>query len=135
MASGRRKRRAAFLAVLSGSILMAGHFSSVNRWEDVLGVMGDFVGTGALVRVGFWVLLALASLGGLAVILGGLLILNDRLLLAKTLILLGTGFGLISFLLILALVVYRGNLPVTGNSLILLAALGLSIVARIEARG
>lgn len=128
-------RQAAFLALLSGALLMAGHFSGAPYWRDLLLAVARFVEVGPLLRALFFTILAVASFGGAVVILGGLLILEGRLLTAKLLILLGTGFGLLSFVFGLALLLLRGDLPVAGNSGVVLVGVGLSVAARLRARG
>ncbi len=130
----RKRRHASFLAVLSGSMLMAGHFSGASRWRDVIGWISDFIEVSPILRLTFLAIISISSLGGAAVILGGLLIFENRTLLGRLLILLGTGFGVVSFLLVLGLLAFRGNLPVAGSSLFVLIGIGLSIVARVRAK-
>ncbi len=130
----RNLRQGAFLAFLSGTLLMAGHFSGAPYWRDLLEAVARFVEVTPLLRALFLAVLAVASLGGLAVVAGGLLILEKRLLPAKILILLGTGFGLLSFVAGLVLLVLRGDLPVAGHPVVVLVGVGLSVVARFRAR-
>ncbi len=130
----RVKRQASFLAVISGSLLLAGHFSGASRWEAIVGVLGQFVEITLPLQIAFLVIIAVSSLGGAIVILGGLLILEDRTRLAKLLILLGTGFGIISFFLVLGLAAFRGDLPVASTPLVVVVGIGLSIAARLLAK-
>lgn len=127
-------QQGAFLAFLSGTLLMAGHFSGAPYWLDLLEAVARFVEVTPLLRVLFLAILAVASLGGLAVVAGGLLILEERLLWAKLLILLGTGFGLLSFAFALVLLILRGDLPVIGHPVVSIVGVGLSVAARLRAR-
>jgi hypothetical protein len=131
---GRSRRRAAFLAVLSGSILLAGHFSAATRWRSFIDVIEGFVEVTPALRVLFLAVILIASAGGATVILGGLLIIEGRILLARLLILLGTGFGLFSFLLALILAGYRGDLGASSRAVAVLSGIGLSVLARYLAR-
>ncbi|MCJ2519782.1 MAG: hypothetical protein LN412_02390 [Candidatus Thermoplasmatota archaeon] len=126
----RVKRKASLLALLSGSLLLAGHFSGAARWSIVIGIVSSFVTVTPLLRFLFLAIIWISSLGGAAVILGGLLVLEERILLAKLLILLGTGFGIVSFVIVLVLAIYRGDLPVASGPFVVMAGIGLSIAAR-----
>ncbi len=131
----RRRKTAAFLAILAGTLLQAGHFSAVTHWLDFIELVTRFIPMNPLLRGVFTVVILIASLGGIAVILGGLLILWRRALVARLLILFGTGFGLVSFLVTVMLVIYRGDLPVLGSNLLIVLAVGLSVAARWLLRG
>ncbi len=126
----RRRRRAAFLAILAGALLEAGHFNAVTHWLDFIELITRFIPMNPLLRGVFMVIILIASLGGIAVILGGLLILWRHALPARLLILFGTGFGLISFFVTIMLVIYRGDLPVLGSNVLIVLAVGMSVAAR-----
>ncbi|MFQ5837520.1 MAG: hypothetical protein ACE5HJ_01890 [Thermoplasmata archaeon] len=131
---GPKGRRASFLAVLSGSLLLAGHFSGASRWQAVIDTISGFIEVTLFLRYLFLAIIVIASAGGASVILGGLMILEGRVLLARLLILLGTGFGLVSFLMVLSLAVIGGDLPMAGGTVVVLIGIGLSILARFHAR-
>ncbi len=132
--ANKRMRQASFLAILSGALLLAGHISGAVYWRELLQGLARFIQVGPLLHWVFVSIVAVASLGGAIVVLGGLLILEGRPLTARVLILLGTGFGIISFLLALTLMLIRGDLPVAGNPVVVMVAIGLSVAARLRAR-
>lgn len=131
----RRREGAGFLALVSGALLLAGHFSGAAQWEALLALLDRFVDLTPPVRLLFLAVLAVASLGGVAVLAGGVLILEERLLLGRLLILLGTGVGLLSFLLFLGPALLEGSLLALGSSGVVAVGIGLSIAARWRARG
>lgn len=130
----RRRRQAAFLAVLSGVLLLAGHFSGAAQWEQMLRTAARFVPVTLPVRLLFLAVLFVASVGGGLVVTAALLILQGRLLLGRLLILLGTGFGIVSFLYVLAVAIVEGDLLQTRNSVVVAVGVGLSVAARLRAR-
>ncbi len=130
----RRRRSAALLSILAGALLAAGHFSGAPHWVSFLELVARFIPMNLVLRGVFVAVLVVASFGGIAVILGGLLILGRRDLLAKLLILLGTGFGLVSFVVAISLAVYRGDLPVYGGNALIVIAIGMSVAARVILR-
>ena len=82
------------------------------------------------VQIAFIVLVLVASLGGIAVIVGGLLIDKGKVGAGKLLITLGTGLGLIGLLVSLAVAVKEESLTVGGFLSVGAIGVILSIVAR-----
>lgn len=130
----QRRRWAALLAVLAGTLLAAGHFSAASYWISFVELVARFVPMNLVLRVVFLAVVVVAAFGGFAVIFGGLLILGRRDLSAKLLILLGTGFGLVSFAVAISLAIYRGDLPVQGSNVLIIIAIGMSVAARVMLR-
>lgn len=130
----RRGRWAALLTILAGTLLAAGHFSAASHWMSFVELVGRFVPMNLVLRGVFLTILVVASFGGLVVILAGLLILAGRDISAKLLILLGTGFGLVSFIVALSLAIYRGDLPVQGSNALIVVAIGMTVAARVMLR-
>ncbi|MEX2722111.1 MAG: hypothetical protein Q6362_011975 [Candidatus Wukongarchaeota archaeon] len=94
-------QKAVSLAFLSGILfLLTTLYASTEMWEEVTEWLSDEYPDYEDVFKGFLlVILFLASLGGITIILGGILIGKERLSLGKFLIAIGAGFGLISVIL------------------------------------
>lgn len=85
------------LAVAGGVLLLITGITGVATWHKISGfisttVLGDYL-PGNL----FPILILIASLGGIVVIIGGLLIRKDKIRIGKLLITIGVGMGLIGF--------------------------------------
>lgn len=131
----RRNDEAAVLAAIAGALLLVVGYSGargVHRFFSLLlGFLGD---RPLLLLVVAYIFVAIASLGGIAVLVGAYLIHADRVRTGRLLILLGSGAGLLSLVLFLI-----GNLRREEFSYVLEvlpAVLGVSvgIVARFRAR-
>jgi hypothetical protein len=102
---------AAVLAIFAGMLLIVGNVAgSTGLVGMALGfLIGNLSGPVSVVlAVVLTVLEYIASLGGVAVIIGGILIYRGRRWLGTFVIMLGSGMGLIGFLLIVASVAIQG---------------------------
>ncbi len=114
-------------------MLIAG-ISGAASWDRVLDFVQRRLGGEGGLRIVAYLLVAIASLGGLLVILATILVSNDRVRSGRALIWLGTGFGLIGLALFMLVHLERQELPFASG--IGLGAIGviLSIVARFKSK-
>ncbi len=135
-------KSATILAVVAGILLIIGNVSGSS---GILGIALEFVmpySSGHVADMLAIVLQALnyiASLGGIAVIVGGLLIYKDRKWIGKFIVRLGAGMGLIGFLLLLVSVIIQGWTSAVAFALLISQSTGwigiiLAITATIMAR-
>jgi len=119
------------IAVLAGVLLLVAGVSGVATWETIKDFVTTHIIDDIIVQMLFVVLIFIASLGGIAVIIGGLLIGKDKVGTGKFLIGLGAGLGIIG--LIFSIVVAFIEESFTVSSFLSVGAIGLllSIVARI----
>jgi hypothetical protein len=104
-ASSAESRRTAFLLALVGGVclIMAGVSGGVGIYALALTeIVALYPQLAGIVAIVLPILSAIASLGGVAVILGGILILGVRLTTGKFLIMLGAGFGIFGIVIGLA---------------------------------
>ncbi|MGQ0797347.1 MAG: hypothetical protein ACT4OI_05745 [Methanobacteriota archaeon] len=131
----RRNDEAAVLAAIAGGLLLLVGYSGargVHRFVSLLfGFLGD---RPLLLLVLAYVLVAIASLGGIAVLLGAYLIHADRVRTGRLLILLGSGAGLISLILFLVGILRREAFDLLLEVLPALLGVSLGIVARFRAK-
>jgi hypothetical protein len=123
---------AMYAAIIGGVCLLLAGITGYAAWSGIRDIVTEYISDDAIVHEAFYYILIIAGLGGLAVILGGLLIGSDKVGIGKFLITLGAGMGLIGF--IIALVIWWqdgfGSLAVGGGTIIGLVGIILSIAAR-----
>ncbi|MCJ2554748.1 MAG: hypothetical protein LN410_00880 [Candidatus Thermoplasmatota archaeon] len=131
MTASRRVRGAGVWAILGGILLEVGHFSAVGFWESILSLLASLLPAAtALIRaLGLFVLL-IASLGGLAAIVAGILFLRDHTRTGRLLIGFAVGFSLLSVLIYLITSILGRNATLSGNTLVVVVGLFLAIYAR-----
>lgn len=125
-----KKSQAMIIAIIAGVLLFISGISGATTWETIKDfVTSQFQGN-EILEIVFVILIFIASLGGIAVIFGGLLIGKDKIKTGKFLIMLGAGMALIG-LLISMIIAFAQN-SFTIGSLFSLGTIGiiLSIVAR-----
>ena len=117
-------------AIIAGILLLIAGVSGIATWVTVKGFVTAHIIDNYIVQLIFALLIFIASLGGIAVIAGGLLIGKNRVGTGKFLISLGAGMGLIG--LIFSIIVAYSEGDFTISSLFSVGAIGLilSIIAR-----
>jgi hypothetical protein len=107
---------AGVIAIIGGIFLfISGTAGMVDFLESLQDIINEFMGeTNETIEMVFWILIFIAFLGGIAVIIGGYLILKDFPIAGKILIILGTSMGIIGLIINLISAIYRGE---TGNFL------------------
>jgi len=132
MASKNSKAMA--IAIIAGILLLISGVSGLATWETIK----DFVTTNIIdntfVQIIFTILIFIASLGGISVIAGGLLIGKNKIGTGKLLISLGAGLGLIGLIFSIIVAYTEGNLTLGSFFSIGVIGLILSIVARAVAK-
>jgi hypothetical protein len=108
-----RRRRAAWLAVASGVLLvLAGASGSARLWELLLAYAAQlFPDAAPLAQALALILAALASLGGFTVILGASALFHGRRLLGRFLVGLGAGASVLGLLVTVAIAASQGRDP------------------------
>ena len=128
-----RNKAAMGVAIIAGLLLLIEGISGFATWTTIKEFVSDNVTDNEIVMYIFVILIFIASLGGISVIIGGLLIGKNKVRTGKFIIALGAGLGLIGLIVSIIIGLTEGNF--TLNSLITLGAIGLilSIVARMMA--
>jgi hypothetical protein len=90
-----RNQLAMVLAIVAGVLLILSGVNGLGMWEMIKGFVTKYLIDHIAVQLLFAVIIFIASLGGIAVIIGGLLIGKERITTGKLLIMLGTGMGII----------------------------------------
>jgi len=122
------------IAIIAGILLLISGVSGLATWETIK----DFVTTNIIdntfVQIIFTILIFIASLGGISVIAGGLLIGKNKIGTGKLLISLGAGLGLIGLIFSIIVAYTEGNFTLGSFFSIGVIGLILSIVARAVAK-
>lgn len=124
-----KKNKAGILAIVAGLILITAGISGEGMWiffRDMLGLVVDNV----LLDYLFLALITIASLGGLAVIIGGALIFGNRIGSGKLFVALGTGLGVIGIIIAFAVWFIGGSSPLTISFILGIIGVAFSIYAR-----
>jgi hypothetical protein len=131
---GSKKSMAMIIAIFAGILLIISGISGMATWETIKNYVINNVTDNEIVQIVFAILIFIASLGGLSVIIGGLLIGKNKIGLGKLFITLGAGLGIIG--LIFSIIVAFTEDSLTLGSFFSIGMLGLilSIVARMLAK-
>jgi hypothetical protein len=110
--SSIRNKIAGAFAIIGGVLLVIGGSKGIADFlAHVQTYVNDYLGANPLVALAFKILIALALLGGLTVILGGVLIWKNFPWLGKFMIFLGASMGLIGLCFTLVAVYLIGGAP------------------------
>jgi len=125
-----KNKKAMYVAIIAGILLSIAGVSGFATWEIIKDFVTSNIIDNSIVQIVFAVLIFIASLGGISVIAGGLLIGKNKIGLGKFLITLGAGIGLIGLIFSILVAYFEGNL--TLGSFFSIGAIGLilSIIAR-----
>jgi hypothetical protein len=128
-----RNRNAMILAIVAGILLFIAGVNGVATWETIKGFVNEHIDN-IIIQYVFVVLIFIASLGGISVIAGGLLIGRDKVGTGKFLIMLGAGIGILG-LIFSSYVAYKaGSLTIASFCSVGAIGIILSIVARVIAK-
>ena len=129
-----KNRNAMILAFIAGILLLIAGVNGIAAWETIQNFVTEHIIDNYLVHIIFTILIFIASLGGIAVILGGYLLGQDKVRTGKFFISLGAGLGLIGLIISLWIASSEGNLTIGSFFSIGTIGLILSIVARFSVK-
>ena len=126
-----KKKQAMIIAIFAGILLLISGVSGLATWEAIRNFVTTNIADNYIVQIIFAVLIFIASLGGLSVIIGGLLIGRNKIGTGKLFITLGAGLGLIGLIVSIVVAVMENNFTI--GSFFSIGAIGLilSIIARL----
>ena len=125
-----KNRNAMIIAIIAGILLLVSGVSGIATWESIKNFVTTNIIDNYIVQIIFAVLIFIASLGGIAVIFGGLLIGRKNVITGKLFITLGAGLGVIGLICSIVVTVMENNLTLGGFFSIGFIGLLLSIIAR-----
>jgi len=127
-------RTAMYVAIVAGILLLISGISGLATWETVKEFVTNNLTDDAVIQIVFAILIFIASLGGLAVIIGGILIGKENLSTGRFLIMLGAGMGIIGLIVSIYIAYVEGSLTIGSFFSIGFMGLLLSIIARSMAK-
>jgi hypothetical protein len=130
----KKNKGAMFIAIIAGLLLLISGISGIATWETIQNFVTNYIIKNYFVEILFSILIFIASLGGISVIVGGILIGKNKIGTGKLFIMLGAGFGLIGLLFSIIVTLYEGSLTLGGFFSIGGLGLILSIIARMMAK-
>ena len=134
-----RNKAAMYLAIISGIMLLVLSINGATAWEAIKDYVTENVADNEYVQLTFQILIFIAALGGLAVIIGGLLISKNAVGTGKFLIGLGAGLGLLGLLISVAVSYHSGEFSVwaftSAGAVGVLLAVAAQVIAKDEDEG
>lgn len=125
-----RNSQAMGIAFVAGILLIIGGISGLATWETIKDFVTANITDNSVIQVVFAVFIFIASLGGIAVIAGGILIGKNKILPGKFIIALGAGLGLVGLIFSFIITYFEGNFTIGSFFSVGVIGLILSIVAR-----
>ena len=122
------------VAVLGGILLLISGVNGIVTWETIKAFVTAHIMDNFIVQIVFAILILIASLGGIAVIIGGVLIGKNKVGTGKFLIAIGAGLGLIGLIVSIIISIMEGSFTIGTFLSIGMVGLVLSIVARVIAK-
>jgi len=129
-----KNKNAMIIAIIAGVLLLISGISGLATWEAIKEFVTNNIADNAVIQIVFAILIFIASLGGISVIVGGILIGKDNVGTGKFLITLGAGLGIIGLIVSIYYAYVEGALNVWSFFSIGFIGLILSIIARIIAK-
>ena len=126
-----KNKKAMIVAIFAGILLLIAGVSGLATWETIKNFVTTNIMDNYIVQIIFAVLIFIASLGGISVIIGGLLIGKDKIKSGKLFISLGAGLGLIGLIISIIVAVMENNFTIGSYFSIGAIGLILSIMARL----
>ncbi len=126
-----KKKQAMIIAILAGILLLISGFSGLATWEAIRNFVTTNIVNNFVVQIIFAILIFIASLGGLSVIIGGLLIGRSKIVTGKLFIVLGAGLGLIGLIISIVVALMENNFTIGSFFSLGFLGLILSIFARL----
>jgi len=124
---------AAIIGVIGGVLMLLVGASGAAAWAQVMDFLQSKLGTDAAIQTLAYILILIASLGGIAVILGSVLFLTKHVRAGRLLIALGAGFGLIGLIIFIWVSIEHEEFSLAGIGLGMVG-LVLSIIARLKSK-
>lgn len=130
----KRNRTAMIIAIVAGILLLIAGMSGAAAWETIKTFVTTYIIDNIAVQIVFAILIFIASLGGISVVIGGLLIGKNKVRTGKFTISLGVGMGLIGLMVSIVVAVMENSLII--GEFVSVGGIGLilSIVARVVAK-
>jgi len=127
---GSRSTQAMGIAIVAGILLLISGVSGFATWETIKEYVTMHVIDNEIVQIVFAILIFIASLGGISVFSGGILIGKKKIMLGKILITLGAGLGLVGLIFSIIIAYTQDSLKLGSFFSIGTIGLILSIIAR-----
>jgi hypothetical protein len=126
----KKNRKPMIIAIIAGICLLLSGISGVVLWKVIYQFVSSNIIDHWIVQIVFAGLIFIASLGGISVIIGGILIGKNKIITGKFFIMLGTGIGLLGLLISILVTFIQGNLSMGSFFSIGVIGIVLSILAR-----
>ncbi|MDG6221351.1 MAG: hypothetical protein QCI38_07905 [Candidatus Thermoplasmatota archaeon] len=121
------------LALVAGILLLVAGVTGAAAWETIKGYAQTALGGDEMIGMVFMVLILLASLGGLMVLVGAFMYINENVRTANFMLMLGVGMGLVGLIISLIVGISEGSILNLGGMGLGFAGIVLSVFAKMKA--
>ena len=129
-----KSSQAMVIAIIAGILLLIAGISGAATWQAISDFVASQFPGNEILEIVFVILIFIASLGGIAVIICGLLIGKQKKRIGRLLILLGAGMGIIGLIFSIFIAYSEENLTIGSFLSIGVIGIILSIAARMIAK-
>jgi hypothetical protein len=129
-----KNSKVVWIAIIAGILLLIAGVNGIAAWETIKEFVVNNIADNAVIQIVFAVLIFIASLGGISVITGGILIGKGKVGTGKFLITLGAGLGIIGLIVSIYVAYAESSLTISSFFSIGMIGLILSIAARLMAK-
>ena len=123
--------KAMAVATIAGILLLIAGVNGLVAWENIKSFVVEYIADNYIIQIIFAILIFIASLGGISVIIGGILVGKEKIQTGKLFISLGAGLGLFGLIFTILVSLYEGSFTLTTFFSIGTIGLLLSIAARL----
>ncbi|MFO7676765.1 MAG: hypothetical protein R6V50_00015 [Thermoplasmatota archaeon] len=126
-----KQKNAKNIALLAGILLLISGVSGAATWQAIRDFVTHIFYQNIILEIIFVILIFIASLGGISVIIGGLLIGKNKARTGKFFIMLGAGMGLIGLFVSILVALVQQSFTIASFFSVGTLGILLSILARI----
>src|SRR2546422_8201074 len=126
--------KAALLAIWAGALLLVSGVTGASQWQRTFDLIASLLGPSLALRVVQFIFVALGSVGGVFVLMGAYAFRENQVRTGRIMIWFGTGFTIVSLILLIALQARHGGAPFAGAGILGFAGMALSLAARFKAK-
>ncbi len=126
--------QAALLAAIGGVLLLIVGYSGVRSVDRIFDWLVALLGPRPFLLVLSRVFAAIASLGGVAVLLGAILILKDKVRLGRILVVIGSGAGLFTLIIFISVNLWREEFSYLLEVFPAILGVALGVAAQLRAK-
>ena len=109
-----KNKKAMYIAIIAGILLLIEGISGLATMNVIKDFVTTHIADNQILQIIFTILIFIASLGGIAVIIGGIIIGKNHIKTGKILIIIGVGIGIIGLIVAFIVAYMQNNLTISS---------------------